>query len=128
MANRKPVLDKLSRNLEQLGMSVVRGSAGEVVASGVTVSYVDASIQSPMGGVSDAASPFLGVGVAAPGKLKIKGAAGENSIAAIFVSSDDLKVLAYCAHFANNIIIEAGDSATQLAEIQGHADLLGMGE
>jgi hypothetical protein len=128
MANKVPVLNKLARNLEMLGQVVSRGSDAEVIASGMTVSYVSASIASPMGGVSDASSPFLGIGIAAPGKLKIKGAAGENSIAAIFTSAADLAVLAQCAHFANNILVEAGDTATQLAEIAGHADLLGMGE
>lgn len=128
MSNRF-VLDKLARNLDQLGVPSTRGALGEVLVTGsVSVSYQDASIASPMGGVSDAASPFLGIGVVAPGKLLIKGAAGENTIAAIVTGSVELTVLAQCAKFANNIVVQAGDSLSQLAELAGHADLLGMGE
>lgn len=129
MANRKFVLDKLARNLQQLSIASTRGSAGEVFVTGsVSVSYVDASISSPMGGVSDASSPFLGAGVQAPGKLKIKGAAGENSIDTIFASLVDVTVLANCAKFANDIIVEAGDTTAELGRIAGHQDLLMMGE
>ena len=128
MANKVPVLNKLARNLEQLGQVVSRGANAEVIASGLTVSYVDASIQSPMGGVSADSSPFLGMGIAAPGKLKIKGGAGENSIAAIFVAAGDLLVLSQCSKFANDVIVEAGDTATELARLAGHADLQMMGE
>lgn len=127
MANRKSILDKLHRNFQQIGLTSVRG-ASDVVVAGLTITYVDASIQSPMGGVSDASSPFLGIGVASPGVLKIKGAAGENALADIFVTADDLKVLAFCAHFANDVVVEAGDTATELARLPGTADLRMMGE
>lgn len=128
MANKKFVQEKIARNLEQYGLAVTRGSAGEVLAAGLTVSYVDAVIQSPMGGVSDASSPFLGAGVQNPGKLKIKGAAGQNTLAAILGTADDLTVFAVCVRFANNVIVEAGDTTTQLAEFRGHPDLLATGE
>lgn len=124
------ILDKLARNLQQMGVSATRGATSVVIASANvgSISLVDASVQSPMGGVDGSVSPFLGIGVAAPCKIKIKGAAGKNTLAAILASSADAVVLAACARPANNIIIEAGDSATQLAEIPGHPDMLGMGQ
>lgn len=128
MANGKFVLNKIARNLEQYGLTVTRGSADQVLVAGLTVSYVDASIQSPLGGVSDASSPFLGIGIGNPGKLKIKGAGGENTIAGIFVNASDLTVLAVCTRFANDVIVEAGDTATELAALRGHPDMLAVGE
>lgn len=124
------ILDKLARNLQQMGVSATRSATSVVIASANvgSISLVDASIQSPMGGVDGSVSPFLGIGVAAPCKIKIKGAAGKNTLAAILASSADAVVLAACARPANNIIIEAGDTATQLAEIPGHPDMLGMGQ
>lgn len=124
------ILDKLARNLQQMGVSATRSATSVVIASANvgSISLVDASIQSPMGGVDGSVSPFLGIGVAAPCKIKIKGAAGKNTLAAILASSADAVVLAACARPANNIIIEAGDTTTQLAEIPGHPDMLGMGQ
>jgi hypothetical protein len=127
MANSSQILDKIKRNLEQMGVPATRG-ASSVVASGLTISYSPASIQAPMGGVDGDSSPFLGMGIANPGKIKIKGAAGENSIAAMCASEADAKVWAVCSRFANNVIAEAGDTTAQLAEIQGHPDLLSMGQ
>lgn len=127
MANSVQVLDKIKRNLDAVGVSATR-NATSVTAAGLTISYVDASIQSPMGGVSDASSPFLGIGIANPGSIKIKGAAGENTIAGIFVNSSDLAVLACCARFANDVIVEAGDTTTELARLAGHPDLKMMGQ
>lgn len=127
MANKNAILDKLSRNLDQLSISNTRGSSS-VTADSLVISYVDASIQSPMGGISDASSPFLGIGVQNPGKLKIKGAAGQNTIAAIFTSQARLQILKAVGDFGNNVVVEAGDSSSQLAEIKAHSDLLGMGQ
>ena len=126
MANSVQMLDKIKRNLDQVGVPATR-NASSVTAAGLTISYTAATIQSPMGGVDGDSSPYLGIGVANPGKLKVKGAGGENTIAAMLVSEADLKVLATCTRFANNVTLEAGDTATQLAEIPGHADLLSMG-
>lgn len=121
------ILDKIKRNLDSMGVSATRG-ASSVSAAGLTISYVNASIQAPMGGVDSDASPFLGVGVAAPGKLKIKGGAGENSLSAIFDSQGACSVLSVCSRMANNVVVEAGDSSSQLAEIAGHPDMLMMGQ
>jgi len=127
MANSSQILDKIKRSLDQLGVSASRTSTS-VVAGGLTISYVEATIQSPMGGINDASSPFLGIGIANPGKLKIKGAAGENTIAAIVDSSDNVKVVSVCTRMANDVIIEAGDTATELSRVPGHPDLLNMGQ
>lgn len=121
------ILDKIKRNLDAQGVAATRGST-TVTASGITISYVDASIQSPMGGVDGNSSPYLGIGIGNPGKIKLKGASGENTIAAIFVAGDDLRVLACATRFANNVVVEAGDTATQLAELAGHPDLNSMGQ
>ena len=124
------ILDKLARNLQQMGVAAKRGATSVDItgASVASISLVDASVQSPMGGVDGSVSPFLGIGVAAPCKIKIKGAAGKNTVAAILDSQTAAIILAACARPANNIIVEAGDSATQLAEIPGHPDMLGMGQ
>ena len=134
MANGVQILDKIARNLVQSGIpaaSVVRNASSvSVTKTGgdvLTVSYVDKSVQSPMGGVSAAAAPFLGIGIAAPGAIKIKGEAAAATIAAIFDTAEAIKLLAECAGFANDIIVESGASTAQLARIHGHADLLGMG-
>ena len=127
MANPAQTLDKIKRNLDAVGVAATR-NATSVTAAGLTVSYVDASLQSPMGGVDGSASPYLGIGVANPGSLKIKGAAGENTIAAIFVAAADLAVLACCARFANDVVVEAGDTTAELARLAGHPDLKMMGQ
>ncbi len=131
MANKKQVIDKIARNLDMLKISYSFGSDSSgnetIVYAGRVISYVSASIASPMGGIDDSVSPFLGIGIANPGKLQIKGAAGENSIAAMFTTQDDLNVLRVMSGHANNILVQAGDTTAQLAELPGSVDLLGMG-
>jgi hypothetical protein len=80
-----------------------------------------------MGGVDGSQSPFLGIGIAAPGYIKIKGAAGENSIAAIVDTAEALELMHEAAGYANDLIIEAGDSSTELARVAGHETVLGLG-
>jgi hypothetical protein len=125
--NSKQILDKIARNLSMRGITAVRG-ASEVTVGGLIVSCVDADIQKPLGGVDGNLSPFLGIGVAAPGKVKIKGASGETSVGLIFTTEQNLQVLSVCCAFANNVIIEDGDSAAQLAELWGQTDNLGLGQ
>lgn len=131
MANKVQILDKISRNMGQRGYTAERvAETVEVEKTGgdkLVVSYEDASVQSPMGGVDDTASPFLGIGIAKPGKIKIKGAAGENTIAAIVDTVEALSLMHEVAGYANDIIIEAGDSTTELARIHGHEHLVGLG-
>lgn len=131
MANRKQILAKIARNAKQIGLTVNSESQTAVViengSNDLTISYVDASIQSPMGGVSDSASPFLGIGIANPGKIKIKSAISTNdNMSDVIDSLVAAKVLALCAGHANNILLENSDAAFT-GEIPGHPDLLGMG-
>jgi hypothetical protein len=131
MANKEFILDKVERNMKQRGFSAERvGETVELEKTGgdkLVVSYAEKALQSPMGGVDDSASPFLGIGIAAPGSLKLKGAAGENTIAAIFDTAEALELMHELAGYANDVVVEEGDSATELARIKGHAHLLGLG-
>lgn len=122
------MIDKVARNLGMLGISYTRN--GDVlVAAGLTLSLVEASVQSPMGGVNGNASPFLGIGGSAmPKTWKIKGEAGQNTIAAIFTGADELKIFSLLAHMANDIVVEAGDTTTELARIPGHQDVQFLGQ
>ena len=126
MANREQVLDKIARNLDQLSIVNVRG-ATDLVAGGITITYEDADIQKPIGGVDGDVSPFLGLGIGNPGKIKMKGNGGENTIAAIFDSEENLRILRVASGHANDIIVEKGDNTDELARLPGSSDLLGMG-
>ena len=111
MANKVAILDKIERNCKMLGIVVSRPSSVSLVAGGITITYVDAVIASPMGGVDGSVSPFLGIGIAAPGKLNLSA----NPATLI-----ELQVLRVCCGHANTIVVPAG-------ELQGSADMLGMG-
>lgn len=130
---KKQILDKLARNAEMLGLTVnSRGASGSFVvenaSNDLTVDYVDASIASPMGGVSDAAAPFLGIGIANPGKIRIKSAISTaDTIADVLDSAVAAKVLAMCAALANNIVLENSDAAFSL-ELRGNPDHIGLGQ
>lgn len=128
MGNSQQILDKISRNLDQLNIDNARSADGvDVVVDSLVVSYDDADIQKPIGGVDGDVSPFLGLGIGNPGKIKIKGGAGENTLAAIWTSELRMRVLRVCSGHANDIIVEAGDTTDELARMPGHQDLLGMG-
>lgn len=132
MAMKKQILDKLARDLEQLGMSVSRGSAGEVVvengSADVTLSYADASFSpSMMGGVDGSASPYLGIGTGNPGSILLY-VQSATTLALTFTTPLAVKCLAQAAGFANDIQIMQGDGTSLLLRIRGHADMIGMGE
>jgi hypothetical protein len=132
MANRSAILDKIVRNMLQRGYpnTVRSGDSVLVTKTGgdvLTVSYTDKAVQSPMGGVSAAASPFLGIGIAAPGSLKVKGAAAETTIAAIVDTVEALQLLNELAGYANDIVVESGGSTAELARLRGHESVLGLG-
>lgn len=132
MANRSAILDKIVRNMLQRGYpnTVRSGDSVLVTKTGgdvLTVSYTDKAVQSPMGGVSAAASPFLGIGIAAPGSLKVKGAAAETTIAAIFDTVEALQLLNELAGYANDIVVESGATTAELARLRGHESVLGLG-
>jgi hypothetical protein len=132
MANKEQILDKVVRNMKQRGhtaervadtVEVTKPTSGDVL----TVSYVDAVVQSPMGGIDDASSPFLGIGTAKPGVLKVKGDTGETTLALIMDEAAALELLHELAGYANDVVVEDGDSTTELARIHGHEHLVGMG-
>jgi len=131
MANKEQILDKIVRNMKQRGHTAERvDSTVELTKTGgdiLTVSYVDAEIQSPMGGIDDSASPFLGIGIANPGALKVKGEAGETTLAAIFDTVEALSLWHELSGYANDLIVEDGDSTDELARVEGHEHLKGMG-
>lgn len=131
MANKEAILDKIARNMGQRGITAERvGETVEVTKTGgdvLTVSYVEKDVQSPMGGVDDSSSPYLGIGIAAPGSLKMKGEAGETTIAAIMDTTEALSLMHELAGYANDVVVESGDDTTELARIAGHEHLLGLG-
>lgn len=131
MANSRQILAKISREAKLMGLTVNSESASSVViengSNDLTVSYVAASIQSPMGGVDPSVSPFLGVGIAAPGAIKMKSAINTaGTIADVTDSLVSAKLLAICAGFANDIVLENSDASFS-GRIRGHGDLVGMG-
>ena len=112
MANGVQILDKIQRNCQQRGISVSRTSATALIAAGITITYTAAVIDGPMGGVSDALAPFLGIGIANPGKIALS--ANPASLA-------ELQVLRIVCGHANTVVIPAG-------ELPGSSDLNGMGQ
>ena len=131
MANATAMLQKIARNLGQRGIpATFTGTSVTMAKTGgdiLVVTYTPKGVQSPMGGVDGSVTPFLGIGVAAPGSLKLKGAAGENTLAAIMDTTEAMSLLAELAGFANDIVIEAGDTATQLSRVMGSTDMIGVG-
>jgi len=123
MANDVQILDKIQRNCQQRGISVSRTSALELVAAGLTVVYEKADIQSPMGGIDGSISPFLGIGIANPGIIVVQKAN-------LSMSADELRMISLVSGFANDISIrtDKADAATELARLEGQADLNGMGQ
>ena len=140
MANREQILDKIKRNLEIRGITVDADSVSATTgfrylqAGNITIHYEAADISSPMGGVSDAAAPFIGIGVANPGNVIIAGLLdADAAIADVLVDETDLQILRICSGFANDIKIKAGRTdlsilAANLAVLPGHADFNGLGQ
>lgn len=131
MANKQQILDKVVRNLKMRGITAERsGDTALVTKTGgdvLTVSYVDKVIQAPMGGVDASASPFLGIGVAAPGTLKVKAEAGVTTVAGLIDTVEAVALMVELAGFGNDIVLEAGSSTAQIARIAGDCDRQGMG-
>ena len=112
MANSVQILDKIQRNCQQRGIAVSRPSAQLLIAAGMEISYQAADIAAPMGGIDPSVSPFLGIGIANPGKIAL-----DTDPASL----DQLRVLRIVCGHANTVVIPAG-------ELEGHADLNGMGQ
>ncbi len=132
MANSVQILAKLARNAQMLGLSVVSQSQSAVVISNgsnnLSISYVLASIQSPMGGVDPTVSPYLGIGIANPGKLKLTSAINTNgNMSDVIDGQVAAQVLQMMSGMDNNIILSNSDGSYSV-ELRGDADLIGMGQ
>jgi hypothetical protein len=126
------IMAKIARNAAQLGLTVNSNSGQAVViengSNDLTVSYVAASIMAPMGGVDSSVSPFLGIGVVAPGALKVKSAISTaGTIADVMDSLVAAKLLKMLGGFANDVVLENA-AATFSATLRGDADVIGVGE
>lgn len=132
MANSVQILAKIARSAKLAGLTVNSSSSTAVViengSNDITVSYTDASISSPMGGVDDSASPFLGIGIANPGSIKLKSAISTaDTVADMFDSSVAPQLLHICSAFANDLKLENSDASWEL-EISGDSERGSMGE
>jgi hypothetical protein len=131
MANSKQILDKLARNLDQLSIAYTRAGNNVVVTNGsnaLTVSYTNATIGAPMGGVDGNTSPFLGIGTANPGKIAITSSIHTaGSMADIMDSKTAAQLLQMVSAWSNNIVL-SNDNASYTAELRGCPDLIGMGQ
>lgn len=133
MANSKQILQKLARNAKTIGLTVNSESQSAVViengSNDLTIGYVDASFSpAVVGGVDGSVSPYLGIGVSAPGKIRIKSASNAaGTIADVMDSAVAAQVLALCASMANDLRLENSDASFS-ADLRGHSDLLGMGQ
>ena len=131
MANKAAIIAKVARNLKQRGLTAaVVGDTVQLTKTGgdvLVVSYVDKQIQKPLGGIDGSVSPFIGIGVAAPGALKVKGAAAETTLAAIFDTAEALALWSELSHFANDMVVESGASTAELAYVAGHPTVQGLG-
>lgn len=127
------ILDKIFRNATQLGLTVVRGASSVTVENGsndLVISYIDAVIASPMGGVDGNVSPFLGIGTVNPGKIAITGATytGSATVGTLIDTAVAAQVFAIVMGFGNDIqLVQAGTVASLNQEIRAFADFRGMG-
>lgn len=137
MANSVQILAKIARAAEQAGLTVNSATADQVVvddgASDILIKYQTADLAGPMGGVSDAASPFLGIGVANPGYLVFsKNAAGDDTMATVFDTTETATMFAICAGFANDISVQDGNegvgTSAELVRVAGNVDVIGLGQ
>lgn len=132
MANTAALLNKIARNAAQLGLTVNSNTGAAVVidnsSNDLTITCVDASIDAPMGGVANTGAPYLGIGVAAPCKIKVKSAStAADDFSDVIDSLVAAKVLHMLGGFANNILLENSD-ASYTAELRGDVDNLGLGQ
>ena len=132
MANKESVLDKIVRNMLQRGISAERSGAVALVdkdgTDKIEISYVEKNIQKPMGGVDGQVSPFLGIGVAAPGYIQVKSLkAADISLALLFAEKNVVELLVELAGYANDIKIMHSNGTTELLRIRSNETVLGLG-
>lgn len=127
------ILDKIFRNATQLGLTVTRGASSVTIENGsndLVISYSDAVIAAPMGGIDGSVSPFLGIGVANPGKIVITGATytGSATVGTLIDTAIAAQAFAIVMGFGNDIqLVQAGTVASLSVEIRAFADFRGMG-
>ena len=128
MANKQQILDKIVRKLELNGEAPVRG-ADNITVRGMVISYEDAAIQSPMGGVDGDSNPFLGIGIANPGRIKV--VANTDDLTTVFsndaAGAARLMIIGLLGDFANDKVIRNNSDNADFTVIRGH-ELLGMGQ
>jgi hypothetical protein len=137
MANSVQILQKLARNLQIMGFTIVSQSQTEVVvlngSNNLQIQYINASFSpAVVGGVDPSVSPYLGIGVGNPGQLALQSVNG-TTIPTIIDGAIAAQVLASMASFANDIVIADNSNANpalavQLARLRGDSDLLNMGQ
>jgi len=132
MANGVQILDKIERNMGQRGQAAnltrtdadtitITGGANDLVITyDVKQSFPDPN---PMLGVDDSSSPYLGIGVAGAGSIRLESNGGTQ--AAMFDADDKLTAFAEAAAFANDVVLESSGGDTRIA---GQSDVLGLGE
>ena len=132
MAYIKPIMQKLKRNLDMLGIANTTDGVSVTVGN-LVVSYELANIAAPMGGIDNTISPFLGAGVQTPGYLLIKDAnAGHDTLPEVIVTETDLQVFSMVCRFGNSVKVygrNAGNTAdVLLATVVSNVDVLGVGQ
>jgi hypothetical protein len=161
MANITSISNKIARNAQILGLTVVSqgydsfGNAQVTLAADVgnlTVSYLLAEIQYPMGGVNPMVSPYLGIGIANPGQLMLSSSVSTaGSMADIINGPISAQILAMLAWFDNDLVLAnlatytafyaqsidnisglpasvGGAGAAYWVRLRGDSDLIGMGQ
>ena len=126
MANKEAIMDKIVRNMKQRGYSTVARTAAGLTSDGLLVSYVDKAGNAPQIGVDDTSSPFLGIGVGAPGSIQIEDTA---QVAADAIdTAERMALLSEISGMANDVVILGTDGAAASIRIAGQSDVLGLGE
>lgn len=160
MANITSISNKIARNAQILGLTVTAqgfdsfGNAFVTMTADtgtLSVYYLTAAIQAPMGGVNPAVSPYLGIGVANPGQLMlVSSVSTAGSVADIVNGPISAQIMAMLAWFDNDIVLAdsltlAGRSGSDSSisglpasvggagtaywtRLRGDSDLIGMGQ
>jgi len=136
MANSTQILDKIERNMGQRGLAAnltrtdaetitITGGTGDLIITYDPKEGFGAPVTgaNPMLGVDDSTSPYLGIGVAGAGSIRLSTAAVAE--AAMFDTVDKLNAFAEAAGFANDIVLESSGGDTRIA---GQCGVLGLGE
>lgn len=132
MANSAAILQKMARNAQMLGQTVVSQSQTAVViangSNNLTIGY-QAAVMTPsvVGGIDPTVSPFLGIGVGNPGQVTLSSATG-TTVPTLIDGAVAAQVLCMLAALANDIILLSDDGVTQLARIRGQSDIIGLGQ